>query len=189
MSKQYLYKFLDAGLKSHYDGSPWTVGKWRTVPEPTVECLGLNASRYVSDALGYVRGVVLAKVEVGGKIIKGDDKWTCEKMRLVAVADWGKEHSLRMAIFAARSCLDKFEQKYPGNDKPRKAIEAAEAVLANDTKENRNAAAAAAAADAAAAYAYAAAAAYAAYADDDAYDAAKRRIHRYCLSLVTWRTI
>ena len=206
---KYLYKFLRAGLKSEHDGSEWTVGEWRTVPAPTQECVGLNASEYIQQALSYVRQPVLAKVECGGKIIKGDDKWTCEKMRIVAVADWTSEHSLKMAIFSARSCLDKFENKYPGNDKPRKAIEAAEAVLANDTAKNRKAAriaadaayaayAAYAAADAADADAYADAytayaaddAAAAAYADDvAAADDAKRSIHYYCLSIVTWRTM
>ena len=60
------------------------------------------------------------------------------------------------AIYAAEQVLPIYEKKYPGNDKPRKAIEAAKAVLVNDTKETR--------ADAAAAYdaAYAAAAVYAA---------------------------
>ena len=87
---------------------------------------------------------------------------------------------LAYAIFAAEQVIDIYEKKYPNNDKPRKAIEAAKAVLAKDTKETRAAAAAAyaaaaaaAAADADAAYAAAAAAdaAYAAYAADAADDA------------------
>jgi hypothetical protein len=64
---------------------------------------------------------------------------------------------LAYAIFAAEQVIDIYEKKYPGNDKPRIAIEAARAVLANDTKKNRDAAYTAYAADAYAA-AYAAAA-------------------------------
>jgi hypothetical protein len=84
---------------------------------------------------------------------------------------------LAYAIFSAEQVLDIYEKKYPNNDKPRKAIEAAKAVLAKDTKETRTAAAAAAAAAAAdaaaaAAAAYAADAAAAAYAADAAADAA-----------------
>jgi hypothetical protein len=73
-----------------------------------------------------------------------------------------------IAIFAAEQVLPIFEKKYPKEFRPRKAIEAAKAVLKNDTPKNRKAAYAAA--DAAyaayaAAYANAAyAAAYAAYA-------------------------
>ena len=86
------------------------------------------------------------------------------------------EQKRKYAIFAAEKVLDIFETKYPTDERPRKAIEAAEAVLENDTKENRSAAYAAAAdaddayadadaADDASAYAAAAAAA-------SAYDAA-----------------
>jgi hypothetical protein len=75
-----------------------------------------------------------------------------------------------IAIYAAEQVLPLFTAEYPNDDRPQKAINAAKAVLLNDTPENRAAAyapayAAYAAADAAAAYdAYAAAytAAYAA---------------------------
>jgi hypothetical protein len=67
---------------------------------------------------------------------------------------------LAYAIYAADQVIGIYEKKYPNNDKPRKAIEAAKAVLANDTEETR--AAAAAYASYAAAYAAYAAAAYAA---------------------------
>lgn len=46
----------------------------------------------------------------------------------------------RYAIFAAKQSLCMFENKYPDDDRPRKAINAAEAALKNDTKENRKAA-------------------------------------------------
>ena len=76
------------------------------------------------------------------------------------------KNKIRYAVFAAKRVLDLFESKHPRNLSPRKAIEAAEKVLANDSVENRAAAdsasdaAADAAADAyAAAYADAAAAA------------------------------
>jgi hypothetical protein len=71
---------------------------------------------------------------------------------------------IRYAVFAAELALPIFEKKYPDDDKPRKAIEAAKKCLENDTEENREAAYYAA--DAASA-AYAAYAAYSA-----AYDAA-----------------
>jgi hypothetical protein len=77
-----------------------------------------------------------------------------------------------IAIFSAEQVLHIFEKKYPNDKRPREAIEAAKAVLENDTAENRERARQArayAAAAAAAAAAYAAyAAAYAAYAAADA---------------------
>lgn len=166
---QLLYKFVRTGLKSAYDGSKWEIGKWREVEPPRVECIGLNASEYVQDALSYVQCPVIARVECGGKIIKGRDKWTCEKMRIVAVSDWTWRENVGMAVYAARLVLPMWEQKYPEDDSPRKAIEAAEAVLANNTKETRRAAWSAASAASA------------------AWSAARKKIHHKALSLVTWR--
>jgi len=87
------------------------------------------------------------------------------------------KQKVKYALFAAEQVLDIFEKKYPEDDRPRKAIEAAKAWLKNPCKETADAAANAAdaaadaaanAADAAANAAYAAAnaayaAAYAAY--------------------------
>jgi hypothetical protein len=83
-----------------------------------------------------------------------------------------KENLVRYAIYSAELVLHIYEAKYPKDDRPRKAIEAAKRYL--ETKEKPDAYAAAAAADAAYAAAYAAdayAAADAAYAAADAADA------------------
>ena len=101
----------------------------------------------------------------------GDDEDTLD------FANWGltrlmtHQQKVRYACFAARQVLKIYEDKYPKDDRPRKAIEAAEKWAAEPTEANRRAAAYAAdAATDAAAYA-ADAAAYAA----DAY-AAKHRM-------------
>jgi hypothetical protein len=74
------------------------------------------------------------------------------------------------AIFAAEQVLEIFEKQYPDDKRPRLAIEAAKAVMENNTEENRRAADAAA--YAANAAANAANAAYAAYAANAAANAA-----------------
>jgi hypothetical protein len=58
-----------------------------------------------------------------------------------------------IAVFAAERVLPIFEKRYPNDDRPRKAIESAKAVIKKDTKANREKAKLAAAADAYAAYA------------------------------------
>ena len=63
-------------------------------------------------------------------------------------------------VYAAEQVIDIFEKKYPDDDRPRKAIEAAKKCIKSPTKKNKNAAA------------DAAYAAYAAAADDAAYAAA-----------------
>jgi len=55
-----------------------------------------------------------------------------------------KEDAVRFAIFAAREVLPIFEIKYPNDNRPRKAIESAEAWLANPCDETSRAAFAAA---------------------------------------------
>jgi hypothetical protein len=194
-----LYKFLrlkGGRIVSDYDGSPWTVGRWRKVPAPTEECIGLNASVYAVEALAYVPGDVIAQVEVGGVIIKGDDKWTCERMRIIKWCPWTKRMSVKLAVYSARMVLDKFEVKYPDDNRPRKAIETSEAWLKAKTKKERDgladacrsvgiAAAECSAADSA--YSAAESAAWSAWSSARAWSAANADISRYMLSLCRWR--
>ena len=80
---------------------------------------------------------------------------------------------VRYAVYAAEQVLPIYEKKYPKDDRPRKAIEAAKKCIDNPSEENKKAAAASA--NAATAYAASAAtsAAYAAaYASAAAYAAA-----------------
>ena len=118
-------------------------------------------------------------------LIKGD-KLDWANWTIVRVME--RKQYMAYAIFSAEQVINIYEKKYPDNDKPRKAINAAKVCMKNDTEENRSVANAAAnvandaanAADAAAnaayvatdaayvaadaAYVAAAAAAYAAYA-------------------------
>ena len=70
-----------------------------------------------------------------------------EKEDTMRFANWGivrlmgKTQKGKYAIFAARSVLKIFEDRYPEDKRPRKAIEAAEKWLAEPTEENRRAAA------------------------------------------------
>jgi len=86
-----------------------------------------------------------------------------------------RSNNIRLAIFSAESVLDEFEKESPTDKRPRQAIDAARAVLENDTPENRKKARAASAyycaarAASADASAYAAAASHAASADAAAY--------------------
>jgi len=94
-----------------------------------------------------------------------------------------KDQYVEVAIYSAKLVLNVFEEKYPNDERPRKAIEAAEKYLENKNDDTHDAvdAARAAAVDAARAAAvdaaYAAAyAAYAAYIAVDADDADEVRI-------------
>lgn len=138
-----MWKFLDLKgdkIVSRYDQSEWEIGKWRKEKPPVEECVGLNASLTPLEALSYVKGTVLAQVEVRGKIIKGEGKWTCEEMRIVKAWRWEKRDSVALSICSAKLCLKNFEKLFPNDGRPRKAIEAAREWLKNPTEEESSAA-------------------------------------------------
>ena len=81
--------------------------------------------------------------------------WTLRKAEACTKVQYAE-----LAIICAKTVLSIYEMKYPEDDRPRKAIEAAMKYCKNPTEENRK--------DAANAAAAAADAAYAAAADDDA---------------------
>ena len=165
---------------SNYDKSGWVVGEWRTAYKPVSECVGLNGSKNIIDAMGYVNCEWLALCECGGKIIKGSDKWTCEKMRIIKLWKWEKDDSVRLAIYAAESVLSIFEKECPGDKRPRQAIEAAKAWIKNPCEKTW----AASAASAASAAWAAASATWAAARDVESSAAIKNKCHKYVLSLL-----
>ncbi len=55
-------------------------------------------------------------------------------------SDWSERVAVSIAIAAAKNCLAVFEDQYPGDDRPRKALEAAEQWLKDPTMGNRRAA-------------------------------------------------
>jgi hypothetical protein len=166
MEKVRRFKFLRTGLKSDYNDYQWEMGKWHAT-ECVELCHGFNCSNRIIDALGYVKGEILAEVEVRGKHFYGHDKSTHEEMRIVRAWKWKKKDSVALSIFSAELVLKNFESKFPTDDRPRKAIKAAKNYLAKQTAKNQSAARAAA-------YVAARAAAYvAADAADAAYVAAR----------------
>ena len=117
------------------------------------------------------------------KLLAADDGGKIWWANWLLVRLFGREQAIAYSVFAAEQVLPIFEQEYPNDKRPRKAIEAAKKVALNDTEENRKIAARAAyvadyaaaneAANAANAAAYAAAnAANATYAADYAANAA-----------------
>ena len=160
------YKFLrekDGKIKSESGNTEWKLSEWQKHEGKLGLCKsGFHCSKKIRDAISYVQGGVLAEVEVKGKHIEKDDKEAWQGMRLVKVWKWQKKDSVAIAIYCAELVIDIFEKKYPKDDRPRKAIEAAKAWLKDPTEENRIAAYAASAANAAYAVANAAYAATAA---------------------------
>ena len=127
-----MYKFLHKNLKSQNGNHTWEIGKWYTFPGKLEMCSrGFHCSVEPYDAFRYVQGEILAEVETRGNGIVQEDKQCWSGMRVVEAWHWTKPDSVKLAVFAAELVLPNFEQVYPSNNRPRKAIEAAKAWLNN----------------------------------------------------------
>ena len=137
----YLWKFMRTGLKSESGDHTWRVGDWYEVEGALSICNnGFHASRGPLEALGYVKGEVVAKVEVRGKSEIQSDKECWSEMRVVKAWEWTKEDSVTFSIFASEQVLINYEKVYPNDKRPREAIEAAKKWLKNPTDANASAA-------------------------------------------------
>ena len=135
------FKFLRTGYKSEYGNQTWKLGKWYTFDGELYMCnAGFHCSKGIYQAFSFVQGKYLAEVEVKGKHLSETDKECWEKMRVVKVWKWTKKDSVAFAIYSASLVLKIYEDKYPNDDRPRKAIEAAQTWLKNPTEKNRVAA-------------------------------------------------
>ena len=185
-----LWKSMKAGmLSANGDIGPWKVGEWREHGGPLEMCKsGFHASENVIDAMGYVEAEIIAEVEVRGEHLEQDDKQVWSEMRILRAWEWTQEDSVSLAVFAAELVIGIYENGYPNDDRPRKAIEAAKAWLKDPSEKNQDAArdawAAVSAARAARAAAWATwAAAWAAWAAwDAAGDAIKDKCHAFVLA-------
>ena len=150
----------------------WRIGQRRTLKGEIIPCqYGYHASPSLWDALRYAPGALACKVELSGTIVPhGDDKYAASTRKLVAAVNVERELRL-FAADCAEHVLYLFEEKYPDDDRPRKAIQSARD-FANDSISAYATNAAADAAHAAANAAYAANAAVVANAAAAAYAAA-----------------
>jgi hypothetical protein len=166
MSYPRAWKFLlepSPGLiRSQHGETAWELNAWQPEVLPVRLCSrGYHASDRILDALSYVQGGVLARVEVRGESASESDKSVHSGMRAVKLYRWSKADSVVLAIYSAELVLPLYEQAHPGDDRPRRAVDAARAWLQDPSEENR------AASDAASDAAYSAAsdAAYSAASD------------------------
>ena len=139
--KKLLWKAMVANLKSAHRNMAWEIGKWEKTSKPLKMCQsGFHASERIIDSMQNVQMENLGHVEVRGKHIKGSDKQCWSEMRIVKAWQWKKEDSVALAIYAAELVINIYEKKYPGDDRPGRAIEAAKEWLENPTEKNRAAA-------------------------------------------------
>lgn len=140
-----LWKTIPEGFESH--GHKWRMNKWYEVEGELIMCEnGFHASRLLPDAFSYVSPYWVCKVEIGDDFIEDGDKVVARRMRIIKKYRWTKRDNVRFAVWCARRSLQFFENEFPDDKRPRRAIEAAEKYLSNPCKRTKNAAESAASA-------------------------------------------
>jgi len=75
--------------------------------EPIALCrCGMHGSERIIDALQYANGYIICKVELGGQIIKGDDKVVATERKVLAMID-GEKVLRKFACMCAMDVLPK----------------------------------------------------------------------------------
>lgn len=170
-----LWKCIRSDMRSDYGNHTWELKKWYKISGAPIICEnGFHASKYIPQVFSWVRPGLLCQVEVNGESVIEKEKECWSEMRIIKVYKWTKEMSVKLAIYAAKLALPIWEEKYPKDNRPRKAIEASEKWLKKEIATAAVYPAAVVRATDAPTYAAAAAraATYAADADDAAHAAA-----------------
>ena len=145
--KQY-YKFLNlknGKIVSEHVNHTWEIGKTYTVNGPVKVCSnGFHASVEPLDALGYIKGDVVAVVTGSGGSDNDENKVCYQSMTIVRAYKWTPLDSVALAIYCAEQVIKIYEYEYPGDSRPRDAIKAAKAYLKEPNKKRAYAADAAA---------------------------------------------
>ena len=149
------YHFLKSDMRSgEGDEPPWEVGQTRSLPKrrTIVPCeYGYHASPSLWDALQYAPGPIACLVELDGDVTEHGspvDKMAGRTRTLLAAVNIESELRL-FAADCAEHVLWIYERDYPGDDRPRKAIEAARVYARGEIDAAAGAAARDAARDAA----------------------------------------
>lgn len=128
------YRFVTDDLKSQNGDEQWTIGEWKKANGELELCkTGLHACKTPYQSLNYVYGNRWFKAEARGRILEGDDKFCSSEMRLVKEIPITVIH--QWAIDCAYRVLPIYEQEYPNDMRPRRALEAKQAWINNPCEE------------------------------------------------------
>ena len=104
---------------------PKRVGAWTEKQKPVLCVSGWHGVEFgqITQHIPVEFDAELWEVEVKGAIVRGDDKFAAEQMRLVRLVGVMDERTSRLAACDfAESVLHVYEDKYPGDTRPRDCI-------------------------------------------------------------------
>ena len=136
------YHFLKADMTSSYGtDEPWRVGETRKLTGEVGLCVrGFHSSPTPFDALGYAQGPILCLVDASRPAETDTDKQVSRRRTLVAAVDVTRQLH-EAAIQIALDVLPIYEQRYPEDERPRKAIETKQLWLDGNASDKELAAA------------------------------------------------
>ena len=122
------YKWMLPGLRTPVQDKPWpvAVGEWTPKESPRLCEFGWHGveEKDILNHLPSQVGAELWVVEIKGKRVNGDDKFSVPQMKLVERLGVTTEQNLRLfACDVAEDVLPLFENEYPNDTRPREAIE------------------------------------------------------------------
>jgi hypothetical protein len=129
LDEQTIFKSLHAGALSPYQSYQWPVpngkaGAWVEAKGKLGSCQnGLHLARGPQLFEWLEAEVYLA--EFDGEMIDAGNKLVCRKARLVEQLHWNPRIACAFAVDCADRVLHFFEEWAPGDDRPRKALQAA----------------------------------------------------------------
>ena len=135
------WKILLKGNKSQHNDFKWRLNKWYTHEGELELCnAGFHASKELVSAMSYVTPGIIAKVEYRGEVIEQEDKFVASEMRVIETYRFTKRMAVEWSIYCARQILKNWNSYAKTDNRPLKAIQAAEKWLRNPTKKNQEAA-------------------------------------------------
>ena len=108
----------------HGGDGKWTKNRWRSVTPPLDPCIhGLHVVT-IRQAIAWL-GPRIGIAEVGGTRLDEPDKTIVERARVIEwLSTWNERTARLFAADCAEHVLHHFEDRYPDDDRPRKAIAA-----------------------------------------------------------------
>src|SRR5690606_11532697 len=128
------YKVLNVdGTPCHGGTGRWHLptadgpGEWMpTIPDPVPCTRGYHLCRDAADLLEWL-GPTIWVAEVDGAVIAHHNKVVVGRARLLRRLPWDERTAREFAADCAERALPVYEAAYPGDDRPRRAVEVARA--------------------------------------------------------------
>jgi hypothetical protein len=129
-----LYKFLTSDLRSIRNDFQWEIGEWYEEDGIRIGEKGFHACETPYQALKQFAGEVLAEVSFRGYGMVEPENQCWSEMKIERAWRLGGKDAVELAVLLAESCLGNFEQKYPNDKRPRRAIETSKCWLSGEAK-------------------------------------------------------